>query len=187
MRGDEALARAHLNELEQLTTSTSPAVPAGMNRALGMLALGLGRPSEALDRLLASIALVRPQSNPMLVWGVPDAMEAAARAQRSEEMAEHLARYATWVERFPNPTRRALLARCQALADEADAEHQFAEAIGLIDALPPFDRARTQLLYGEWLRRHRQRIDARRHLRAALATFDQHSAAPWADRARGEL
>ena len=46
---------------------------------------------------------------------------------------------------------------------------------------------RTQLLYGEWLRRHRRRIDARRHLRAALATFEQHSAAPWADRARGEL
>ena len=80
VRGDEELARAHLDELEQLTTSTSPAVPAGMNRALGTLALGLGRPSEALDRLLASIALVRPQSNPMLVSGVPDAMEAAARA-----------------------------------------------------------------------------------------------------------
>lgn len=124
VRGDEELARAHLNELEQLTTSTSPALPAGMNRALGTLALGLGRPSEALDRLLASTALVRPQSNPMLVYGVPDATEAAARAQRSEEMAEHVARYATWVERFPNPTRRSLLARCQALADEADAEHR---------------------------------------------------------------
>ena len=34
---------------------------------------------------------------------------------------------------------------------------------------------------------HRRRIDARRHLRAALAAFEQHSAAPWADRARGEL
>jgi len=187
VRGEEELADAHLNELEQLTTSTSPAVPAGMNRALGTLALGLGRPSEALDRLLASIALVRPQSNPMLVSGVPDAMEAAARAQRSDEMAEHLARYATWVERFPNPTRRALLARCQALADEADAEHRFAEAIGLVDALPPFERARTQLLYGEWLRRARRRTDARVHLRAALETFEQLRVSPWAERARSEL
>ena len=187
VRGDEELVHAHLDELEQLTTSTSPAIPAGMNRALGMLALGLGRPSEALDRLLASIALVRPQSNPMLVCGVPDALEAAARAQRSEEMAEHLARYATWVERFPNPTRRALLARCQALADEADAEHRFAEAIGLLDALAPFDRARTQLLYGEWLRRERRRTDARAHLRAALETFEQLRVSPWAERARSEL
>ncbi len=98
VRGDEALARAHLKELEQLTTTASPAVPTGINRALGTLALGLGRPSEALDRLLASIASVRPQSNPMLVGGVPDAIEAAARAEGSEEMAEHLARYATWVQ-----------------------------------------------------------------------------------------
>jgi DNA-binding CsgD family transcriptional regulator len=59
--------------------------------------------------------------------------------------------------------------------------------MGLADALSAFERARTQLLYGEWLRRHRRRIDARRHLRAALATFEQHSAMPWADRARGEL
>ena len=187
VRGDEELAHGHMNELEQLTTSTSPAIPAGTNRALGILALGRGRPSEALDRLLASIALVRPQSNPMLLYGVPDAMEAAARAQRSEEMAEHLARYATWVERFPNPTRRALLARCQALANEADAEHRFAEAIGLLDALAPFDRARTQLLYGEWLRRARRRTDARAHLRAALETFEQLRVSPWADRARSEL
>ena len=187
VRGDEELARAHLKELAQLTTSASPAVAAGMNRALGTLALGLGRPSEALDRLLASIAPVRPQSNPMLVAGVPDAMEAAARAERSEEMAGHLARYANWVESFPNPARRALLARCQALADEVDAERQFADAIGLVDALAPFDRARTQLLYGEWLRRERRRTDARPHLRAALETFEQLRVSPWAERARSEL
>ncbi len=187
VRGDEALARAHLKELEQLTTTASPTVPAGINRALGTLALGLGRPSEALDRLLASIASVRPQSNPMLVGGVPDAIEAAARAERSEEMAEHLARYATWVQSFPNPARRALLARCQALNGEADAEHQFAQAIGLVDALAPFDRARTHLLYGEWLRRERRRTDARPHLRAALETFDQLRVSPWAQRARSEL
>ena len=66
-------------------------------------------------------------------------------------------------------------------------DRHYAEAIELADALSPFERARTQLLYGEWLRRHRRRIDARRHLRAALATFEQHSAAPWADRARGQL
>ena len=187
VRGDDELVQAHLAELERLTTSTSPAIPAGMNRALGTLALGLGRPSEALDRLLASIALVYPQSNPLLVSGVPDALEAAARAQRSEEMAEHLARYSTWVERFPSPARRALLARCQALADPGDAEHRFADAIGLLDALTPFDRARTQLLYGEWLRRERRRTDARTHLRAALETFEQLRVSPWAERARSEL
>jgi DNA-binding CsgD family transcriptional regulator len=49
------------------------------------------------------------------------------------------------------------------------------------------DRARTQLAFGEFLRRSRHRVDARPHLRAALLTFDDVGAAPWAERARHEL
>jgi hypothetical protein len=52
-------------------------VQARASRALGILDLGLGRPSEALDRLLFSINTVRPESNPWVVLGVPDAAEAA--------------------------------------------------------------------------------------------------------------
>ncbi|WP_415947968.1 helix-turn-helix transcriptional regulator [Streptomyces sp. KLOTTS4A1] len=51
----------------------------------------------------------------------------------------------------------------------------------------PFARARTELLYGEWLRRARRRSDARRRLRAALEVFEQLGAEPWAHRARTEL
>jgi DNA-binding NarL/FixJ family response regulator len=51
----------------------------------------------------------------------------------------------------------------------------------------PFDRARTQLLYGEWLRRARRRTEARPQLAAALETFQRLGASPWADRARTEL
>src|SRR5262249_14177287 len=52
---------------------------------------------------------------------------------------------------------------------------------------PPFQRARTELLYGEWLRRERRRIDARPHLRAALETFHRLGVPAWEDRARREL
>ena len=34
--------------------------------------------------------------------------------------------------------------------------------------MPPLQRARTDLLYGEWLRRERRRTEARGHLRAQL-------------------
>jgi DNA-binding CsgD family transcriptional regulator len=51
----------------------------------------------------------------------------------------------------------------------------------------PYDRARTQLAYGELLRRSQRRADARPHLRAALATFDDLGAEPLAERARAEL
>jgi DNA-binding NarL/FixJ family response regulator len=77
---------------------------------------------------------------------------------------------------------RALLAE----TDDA-ADGYFAEAIGLAGALPPFDRARSELVYGEWLRRHRRRVDARTHLRAANETFERLGAAPWEQRVRSEL
>ncbi|KWX02107.1 Regulatory protein LuxR [Carbonactinospora thermoautotrophica] len=49
------------------------------------------------------------------------------------------------------------------------------------------DRARTELAYGEFLRRARRRVDARAHLRAALEIFEDLGAAPWAERASQEL
>jgi DNA-binding CsgD family transcriptional regulator len=51
----------------------------------------------------------------------------------------------------------------------------------------PYDRARAQLAYGEYLRRHLRRVDARGHLRAALEAFEDLHAAPLAERAGQEL
>jgi DNA-binding CsgD family transcriptional regulator len=51
----------------------------------------------------------------------------------------------------------------------------------------PVAQARTQLAYGEFLRRTRRRVDARTQLRTALDVFTEVGAQPWADRARQEL
>jgi DNA-binding NarL/FixJ family response regulator len=51
----------------------------------------------------------------------------------------------------------------------------------------PFDVARTQLCYGERLRRQRRRIEAREQLRAAMEAFDRLGAEAFAERARTEL
>ena len=51
----------------------------------------------------------------------------------------------------------------------------------------PFDRARTQLAYGEYLRRIQRRVAARTQLRDALHIFEDLSATPWAERASQEL
>ena len=49
------------------------------------------------------------------------------------------------------------------------------------------EQARTQLTYGEWLRRQNRRVDARERLRAAYVAFARMGAAAFAERARGEL
>ena len=51
----------------------------------------------------------------------------------------------------------------------------------------PYDRARVQLAYGEFLRRNQRRVDARAQLRAALETFEDLHSRPLAERAGQEL
>ncbi|WP_258374236.1 helix-turn-helix transcriptional regulator [Curtobacterium sp. MCBD17_032] len=51
----------------------------------------------------------------------------------------------------------------------------------------PVELARTQLLFGEWLRRERRVVGARPHLREALGAFDAAGTAGFAARAAAEL
>ena len=74
------------------------------------------------------------------------------------------------------------------LAGPDEAEAHFAESLRQHDqGRRPFERARTELAYGEFLRRSGRRVDARAHLRKALTTFDDLGARPWSDRAHQEL
>ena len=73
-------------------------------------------------------------------------------------------------------------------ADQGDAEALFQEALAHhARAGRPLDAARTQLAYGEWLRRSQRRVDARQHLRDALETFQDLRAEALAARANQEL
>ena len=83
----------------------------------------------------------------------------------------------------------AAAARCRGLlADEDSFESEFAEALAWHDRTPtPFERARTELCFGERLRRARRPSESRPHLRSALETFDRLDAAPWTARASSEL
>jgi DNA-binding CsgD family transcriptional regulator len=155
---------------------------------LGMLHLTEGRPDQAADHLLAVTAADNPESHPLIALrAIPDAVEAAVQAGRQSEITTRLARYQDWVSRSPAREHAALCSRSQALLEPAMAGEHFRQALAAPAVLPPFWRGRTELLYGQWLRRGRQRQEARRHLRAAVDLFHQLRALPWEDRAAAEL
>ncbi|SCL63884.1 regulatory protein, luxR family [Micromonospora citrea] len=148
--------------------------------ALGLLELGLGRPDAALEQLSA----IPPTGVGAI--SAADQVEAAVRSGRPERAKEPLDRYLTWARHVRQPSSDAVALRCRALVEEDEAH--FADAVRLHEQGPqPYEQARTQLAYGEWLRRARRRADARAQLRGALDTFDRLGAELWAERARAEL
>ncbi|MCK2215587.1 LuxR C-terminal-related transcriptional regulator [Actinomadura sp. ATCC 31491] len=156
--------------------------------ALGLLDLGQGRFADALERFDAAVrGPLRHQIMP--IYFAPDQIEAAARLGLAGRAVEPLARFESWATAARQPWAEAVLHRCRALlAPDEEAGWHWEQAVrSHAEANRPFERARTDLLYGEWLRRARRRNESRTRLRAALETFERAGSAPWADRARAEL
>jgi DNA-binding CsgD family transcriptional regulator len=188
LRGQEDEARAHVDMLQRHVAESGASMSILAERVLGLLDLTLGRPAEAIENLRRyAAAPAGVLMTPHRVLQLPDVVEAAVRAHEPDEAADHLAGFQEWVEQFPTPARLSLLARCHALAAESEAEPHFLRSIELAETLSPFERARNELLYGEWLRRERRRVDARPRLRAALELFQRLALPPWEERARAEL
>src|SRR3981081_1144587 len=79
--------------------------------------------------------------------------------------------------------------RARALVSKGEQSLAEFEAAGSVTGgdLPAFERATTQLEYGEALRRLRLKTEARRQLRAAQDVFAELDAKPWVERAQAEL
>jgi DNA-binding CsgD family transcriptional regulator len=73
------------------------------------------------------------------------------------------------------------------LAEPGEAEALYRSALDADLASWPFARARLQLAFGTWLRRHRRVAEARSPLRGARDAFDALGVLPWGERARQEL
>jgi DNA-binding CsgD family transcriptional regulator len=74
------------------------------------------------------------------------------------------------------------------LAEDSQAEQLYVDAIDRLGRTRmAVDLARAHLLYGEWLRRQRRRLDAREQLRTAHDLFSDFGMEAFAERARVEL
>ena len=187
-RDDEC--RAHAREaMERAHERGAGLLQSQASWALGLLELTHGRFEESARVLESGLARDGAFGHPGLARHmIPDYVEAAVRAGR-DGLEETVAEYEVFAHSSNQPWTLGLLAACRALtSDEVDAETGFRKALELLpSATRPFEHARVELLLGEFLRRNRKRREARDHLRAAMATFEQLGAAPWEERARNEL
>jgi DNA-binding CsgD family transcriptional regulator len=179
---DEAVAAAAALRL--------PLVAAYASWDLAALDLVEGRPRAAADRLLALAGPGQPTGHaPVALLATGDLVEAAVRAGAPGGVGHLLTRFERWTERDNETWGLATAARCRALVSPGEEAGRHFRAALATDGLDerPFDLARTELAFGEWLRRARRRGEARARLRRALELFERLEAAPWAERARGEL
>lgn len=191
--GDAAGCREHAARAVELAAPSGARIfEAYAARAVGLLELGEGRPGPAAEHLsgIAEFAYAHGLGNPVLLSWAGDLVEAHVRAgqpHRAQRAFDVLVREA---ERTGRPTEHAVAARCRGLlyADDERGYGAFTEALQWhARTRQPFEQARSQLCFGEFLRRRRRPTEARQVLGDALNTFTRLGARLWAQRTEAEL
>jgi DNA-binding CsgD family transcriptional regulator len=139
--------------------------------------------------LAAAERAVAPDDLSASSWVLPELVEAAARAGRSEVASSAFERLAERTQAADTAFARGVEARSRALVSDDDvAEDAYREALDALDETSMrMVHARAQLVYGEWLRRANRRVDARVQLEAAHELFGRVGADGFAGRAAREL
>lgn len=184
LRGAEDECRSLAAESRELASARGLSFADFAHWALVLLELGLGRPEEALRHSRAIAPSVT------VFWGGLDRIEAAVRAGEPDTARAWLDTFEAWAGCTGVAWARAVALHGRALVTEDGdgSEQLFLEALDAqTDSTRPFERARTELAFGEFLRRSRRRVEAREHLLAALDSFEGLGATLWAERARVEL
>ena len=148
---------------------------------------GLGRHAEAT-------AAARPASeHPRELWfssyGSVELVEAAVRSGDRDIAARALDVISETTSASGTEFALGMEARSRALLSEGDdAERFYRDAIERLgNTRIRVDLARAHLLYGEWLRRERRRVDAREQLRLAHEQFVAMGMDAFGERAAREL
>ncbi len=148
---------------------------------------GRGRYEEALAA--AQRAGEDPHAGWWRHWGLAELIEAAARSGKAELAVDALDQLSQTTAASGTDWALGVEARSRALLTEGEAaEPLYRQAIEALERTRVrVELARAHLLYGEWLRRQRRRLDAREQLRTAHELLNQFGMQAFAERARIEL
>ena len=188
LRGREAEAAYLIERTRTEVTGRGEGIGLSvLDWAAAVLYNGLGRYEEACSAALRVAA--RPHDLNPSMWIMAEVIEAAVRAGTPELAADTHQRLVQTTRASGSDWGLGVAARSQALlADDQRAEDLYAEAIDRLGRCRvAVDLARAHLLYGEWLRRRRRRLDARKELRVAHDLFSDFGMEAFAERARVEL
>jgi DNA-binding CsgD family transcriptional regulator len=154
--------------------------------ARAVLDNGVGRYEDARD---AAREAFRPDPVGYGSFLVPELAEAASRAGDGALLGRAVEWLAERTRVIDSAWANGIEARVRALASEGDlAEDHYRRSIeDLAGTRLRLELARSRLLFGEWLRRGRRRVDAREQLRPAFAEFTAIGSEAFAHRAEREL
>ncbi|HJP73828.1 MAG TPA: AAA family ATPase [Pseudonocardiaceae bacterium] len=190
-RGEVDLARRYLSgPLDSGDPADCRAVGAWAYRAAGILALAEDEPATAyahLRRLFADDGT--PLHYHLSYQGIADLASIAVRLDLVTETRALVRRIVARFDGTPSSRVAQLLGHAEAvLAEPADAEAKFAEALAVPDGRRwPFEQARLRLAHAEWLRRQRRINEAKPVLSQVRDVFARLRASTWAERAEREL
>jgi DNA-binding CsgD family transcriptional regulator len=188
LRGQESRASELIDRMVQAASAH------GLGRmvhvatyAKAMLYNGIGRYDAARDAAQAAFAHREHVGFGPFVVG--ELAEAASRTGHRALVEAALEWVSERARVTPTDWALGIEARVRALLSEAEAaESAYLQSIERLGRTRlRVEAARSQLLYGEWLRRERRRADARERLRTAHGVFDAMGADGFAERARHEL
>jgi DNA-binding CsgD family transcriptional regulator len=187
--------RGQQREMSRLTAAGDrDAISRGEGRTIGVgkyatavLYNGLAQYDDALAA--ARQATDYPEDLTFFTWGLAELVEAAARSGNADLAADGLRRLSEMTRTTGTDWALGVEAQCRALVSDDDvAEGLYREAIERLGRTRVrVAVARARLVYGEWLRRERRRLDAREQLRIAHDQFSQFGMEGFAERARAEV
>ncbi|MDR7277319.1 DNA-binding CsgD family transcriptional regulator [Catenuloplanes atrovinosus] len=186
-RGDEAgLLALYDVAFAEATARGEGRVLTALDYALAVLRNGQGRYTDAM----AVCAQAEAQQELGIRTRIPlEFIEAAVRAGRRDLAVPAFERLERRASASSTDWAAGTLAHARALISEGDeAERHYLTALDRLaasDAAPQL--ARVHLLYGEWLRRHRRKREARAQLEIARDRFIALGAKAFAQRASREL